>query len=87
MSVETADYLGMVRRVLRAAARRVGEADEFELAELAALRGDLDEAIAQAVAGQRAGAARGPGSVTPSGSPGRPRNSATVMLRETFAYA
>lgn len=55
MSVETAEYLGMVRRVLRAAARRVGEADEFELAELAALRTDLDQAIAQAVAGQRSG--------------------------------
>ncbi|MBX3094297.1 MAG: hypothetical protein KF680_07165 [Cryobacterium sp.] len=47
------DYLGAVRRMLRAAARRVAGADEWELAELIALQSDLDDAIAQAVAGQR----------------------------------
>jgi hypothetical protein len=43
----------MVGRMVRAAGRRVGREDEFELAELLALRDDLDEAIADAVAGQR----------------------------------
>lgn len=47
------DYLGAVRRMMRAAAVRVAHADEFELAELIALQFDLDAAIAQAVAGQR----------------------------------
>lgn len=47
------DYLGAVRRMMRAAAVRVANADEWELAELIALQSDLDTAIAQAVAGQR----------------------------------
>lgn len=47
------DYLGAVRRMLRAAAVRVANADEWELAELLALQAELDYAIAQAVAGQR----------------------------------
>lgn len=53
MSVETTDYLAMLRRMLRAAGKRVGDADEHELAELLALRDDLEEAIAVAVDGQR----------------------------------
>lgn len=53
MSVETVEFLGMVRRMLRAASRRVAEADEFELAELVSLREDLEEAIATAISGQR----------------------------------
>lgn len=53
MSVETGAYLAMLRRMIRAAGRRVGDADEVELAELLQLRGDLDEAIAAAVEGQR----------------------------------
>jgi hypothetical protein len=52
MSVETMDYLAMVRRLLRAAGRRVGDADEVELAELVALRAELEQAIASAVDAQ-----------------------------------
>lgn len=49
----TEEYLGAVRRMLRAAAERAGAGDEPELAALIALRGDVDEAIARAVAMQR----------------------------------
>jgi hypothetical protein len=51
--VETTEYLGMVRRLLRAAGRRVGNADEVELAELVELREHLEKAIAEAVTIQR----------------------------------
>jgi len=47
-------YLGFVERIVRAGGRRVGLADEFELAELVALHDVVDEAIAQAIVGQRA---------------------------------
>jgi hypothetical protein len=57
MAVETLPFLDAVRRMIRAAGRRVGDADEFELAELVALREDLDAAIEAAVIGQRTGAA------------------------------
>ncbi|WP_205879403.1 hypothetical protein [Leucobacter triazinivorans] len=53
MSVETGEFLAMLRRMLRAAGRRVAAADEVELADLAALRDDLDRVIADAVQGQR----------------------------------
>lgn len=43
----------MVRRLLRTAAKRVGNADEVELAELVALREDLERAITEAVTIQR----------------------------------
>jgi hypothetical protein len=52
--VETMDYLGAARRFIRAAGRRVGECDEYELRALLDLAGDLDAAIAEAVAGQKA---------------------------------
>lgn len=52
--VETTEFLGAARRFIRAAGRRVGECDEYELAALLDLRTDLDAAIADAVAGQRA---------------------------------
>lgn len=39
----------MVRRMLRAAGRRVAEADEVELAELVAIRDEFDEVIQGAV--------------------------------------
>lgn len=52
--VETASYIVFARRVIRGAARRVGEADDWELAELVSLQKELDAAIATAVAGQRA---------------------------------
>lgn len=54
MAVETTEYLGMVSRMIRAAGRRVADADETELAALVALHADLDTAIQAAVLGQRA---------------------------------
>lgn len=54
----TEDYLGAVRRMLRAAAKRVAEGDEFELAELLSLQSDLEWAVGQAVAGQRINGAK-----------------------------
>jgi hypothetical protein len=51
--VETTEYLSMVRRLLRAAAKRVGNADEVELAELVEMRNHLEQAIAEAVTIQR----------------------------------
>lgn len=52
--VETIDYAGMMRRLIRAHGRRVAEADPEDLRDMLALRGELDSAIAEAVAGQRA---------------------------------
>jgi hypothetical protein len=54
MPVETTEYLAMVGRMLRAAGRRVAEADEPELQQLIALRAEMDEIIRDAVLGQRA---------------------------------
>ncbi|MGN7978098.1 hypothetical protein ACTJJ4_11015 [Microbacterium sp. 22195] len=53
MSVETPDFVAMVKRMLRAAGRRVAAGDEWELAELVSLRGDLEDAIQAAVDGLR----------------------------------
>ncbi|MGG7466051.1 AsnC family protein [Plantibacter sp. YIM 135347] len=53
MSVETVDFLAMVRRMIRAAGKRVGDADEVELRELFSLRANLDSAIDEAIRGQR----------------------------------
>lgn len=50
---DTLEYLGAARRFIRRAGERVADADEFELAELVALRDELEEAIAVAVRGQR----------------------------------
>lgn len=50
---ETTDYAAMMRRMIRAHGRRVADADEADLAELVELRDALEEAIADAVAGQR----------------------------------
>ena len=50
----TADFLAMVRRMIRAAGRRVGSADPEDLTELVALRHELDTAIERAVLDQRA---------------------------------
>jgi hypothetical protein len=54
VAVETEEFLAMVGRMIRAAGRRVGEADEVELAALLDLQRTLDEATAAAVRGQRA---------------------------------
>lgn len=43
------DVYGAVQRFLRALALRVGDADEFELGELVALRDDLEQAIVEAI--------------------------------------
>ena len=53
MSVETPEFAAMARRVIRALGRRVIDGDEPDLAELVALRGVVNEAIAEAVHGQR----------------------------------
>lgn len=50
---EIPEYAAMVRRILRAHGRRVGDADPEDLAELVAMRETLDAAIAVAVKGQR----------------------------------
>ena len=53
MAVETMDYLQAAKRFIRAAGRRVAEADEVELAELLKLQATLDEAVQTAVDGIR----------------------------------
>lgn len=50
---ETTEYAGMLRRMIRAYGRRVGDADVEDLATMLALRDELDEAIASAVQAQR----------------------------------
>lgn len=52
---ETPEYAAFVRRAIRSHGRRVGDADPEDLAELLEMRETLDEAIAEAVAGLRAG--------------------------------
>lgn len=51
--VETPEYLAMLQRLMKAAARRVGDADDVDLAELVKLRGFVDEAITSAITVQR----------------------------------
>lgn len=53
-AVETAPYIAFAKRIIRSAGKRVGDGDDFDLGELASLRDDLEDAIAQAVSGQRA---------------------------------
>lgn len=53
--VETSDFLdGPLPRLIRAAGRRVADADEIELGKLIRLRDLVDEAIQAAIDGQRA---------------------------------
>lgn len=53
--VETLNYLKMVRRMLRGARRRVGDAGDIDsLAELAAIAADADAALREAVTALRA---------------------------------
>lgn len=47
--IEPADFAAMMRRMIAAHGRRVADADVEDLAELIALRDELDEAIAYAV--------------------------------------
>lgn len=51
---ETGDYLAMLQRMIRAAGKRVADADEVELRQLIAIRDDVDAAIDTAVKGMRA---------------------------------
>ncbi|MET3635644.1 hypothetical protein [Curtobacterium oceanosedimentum] len=53
-SVETSEYLGAARRFIRAAGRRVADADEHELHDLLELQQVLADAIQDAVDGQLA---------------------------------
>lgn len=48
------EYFAMLRRMLRALARRVGSADPEDLALMLDLRADLDRQIVEAVKAQRA---------------------------------
>ena len=52
---EIPEYAGMVRRVIRAHGRRVGDADPEDLEGLVEMREVVDEAISDAVRGLRAG--------------------------------
>lgn len=49
--VETPEFAAMVRRMIRAHGRRVGDGDPIDLVPLVELRGVLEAAIGQAVAG------------------------------------
>lgn len=51
--VETPEYGAMVRRMVRSYAKRVGEADDVDLAEMVRLRDEVEVAIATAVRLQR----------------------------------
>ena len=53
MKVENDEYAKFCRRVIRAYARRVADADDVDLAEMVAVRDEMDRAIAAAVHGQR----------------------------------
>lgn len=53
-TVSNTDFVAFLRRVVRASARRVADGDEPELAELMAVRDELDDAICQAIDGQLA---------------------------------
>jgi hypothetical protein len=50
---EIPEYVAAVRRMIRCAGRRVGDADPEDLPELLALRDALDQALEDAVRGQR----------------------------------
>ena len=52
--VETPQFIAFLRRIVRAAGRRVGDADEIELSMLIAVEDELRAAIANAVGIQRA---------------------------------
>lgn len=52
--VEAPDFIQMVRRIVRAAGRRMANGDTDQLRDLIAIRGDLDDAILAAVRGLRA---------------------------------
>lgn len=51
--VETPEYASFCRRIIRAYARRIAEADEVDLADMLRVRDEMDAAIASAVQGLR----------------------------------
>lgn len=54
----TPEYVASVGRMIRAAGRRVGQEDADDLAILATLRAEVEEAIVEAIAGQRSAGVR-----------------------------
>lgn len=52
-SVETMDYAAMMRRMARAYGERVADGDPEDLADMLAVRDELDEAITRAVHSMR----------------------------------
>lgn len=57
MAVETPEYADMLRRMIRAYGRRVADADDYDLAEMADVMVEMNLAIQAAVDGQRAAGA------------------------------
>lgn len=53
MSVETTEYMAMLARMVRAAGKRVADADEPELAQLLAIRDEWESAMVVAIRGMR----------------------------------
>lgn len=53
MSIETSEYLEMLGRMIRAAGKRVAQADEPELRQLVELVRELESAIDYAISGMR----------------------------------
>jgi hypothetical protein len=51
--VETSEWLKMLSRMIRAAGKRVADADEPELVQLVALQDQLQQAVKYAIQGQR----------------------------------
>lgn len=52
MKYETMDYLKMLKRMIRAGGKRVGQADEIELAEIVELHRYMEEVIKDAISNQ-----------------------------------
>ncbi|WP_292722619.1 hypothetical protein [Microbacterium sp. 13-71-7] len=52
--VETLDQIAFAKRIIRSVGRRCAAGDDFELAELASIRDELEDAITYAVHGLRA---------------------------------
>lgn len=75
---ETPEYAAMVRRIIRAHGRRVGDADPEDLAEMLEMREVLDEAIAEAVTGNGATGSLGRRSREGWAQRGRRRSSGSV---------
>lgn len=53
MSIETAEYAAMLKRMIRAYGRRVADGDDVDLREMLAVQAELENAIRVAVQGQR----------------------------------